>query len=109
VKDLNFGWVDEYANLDRIAEPDLIEPKGYVFVGGSRTRLSMASMPSHSEIKDFSERLGELVDMSVLKEKPDSRVTLLGTPGIETNVKLLYASEKPKMCACRKIVTSSDL
>ena len=26
VKDLNFGWVDDYARLDSIARPDLIEP-----------------------------------------------------------------------------------
>jgi len=90
VKDLNFGWIDEYAELDRIADPDLIEPKGYVFVGGSRTRLSMAHMPSHAEILDFSERLGERMGMSVLKDKPDSRVTLLGDPNIETDVKKVY-------------------
>jgi len=93
VKNLNFGWVDEYAELDRIADPDLIEPKGYVFVGGSRTRLSMAHMPSHSEIIDFSERLAEKLNMSVLKEKPDSRVTLLGSPDIETDVKRVHLIE----------------
>ena len=92
VKDLNFGWVGEYAKLDNLADPDLIEPKGYVFVGGSRTRLSMANMPSHSEIVEFSERLGEITGMSILKEKPDSRVTLLGSPGTETDVKKIYGS-----------------
>jgi tRNA wybutosine-synthesizing protein 1 len=90
VKDLNFGWVDEYARLDSIADPDLIEPKGYVFVGGSRTRLSMTNMPSHPEIVDFSEQLGNRVGMEILKEKKDSRVTLLGIPGIEMNVRKLY-------------------
>jgi tRNA wybutosine-synthesizing protein 1 len=90
VKELNLGWVDEYARLDNIADPDLIEPKGYVFVGGSRTRLSMANMPSHSEILDFSEQLSLKVGVSVLKEKPDSRVTLLGKPGTETDVVKLY-------------------
>jgi tRNA wybutosine-synthesizing protein 1 len=92
VKGLNLGWVKEYAKLDMIAEPDLIEPKGYVFVGGSRTRpaMSMANMPSHQEIYDFSEQLASMVNMSVLKEKPDSRVTLLGAPGTETDVRKLY-------------------
>ncbi|MCL2143709.1 MAG: 4-demethylwyosine synthase TYW1, partial [Methanomassiliicoccaceae archaeon] len=61
VKGMNFGWIDEYAGLDRIAGPDLIEPKGYVFVGGSRERLSADNMPSHPEIMDFSERLAEAV------------------------------------------------
>lgn len=41
VKGINFGWVNSYASLDRIADPDMVEPKGYVFVGGSRSRLSM--------------------------------------------------------------------
>ena len=109
VKDLNFGWVDEYAKLDRVADPDLIEPKGYVFVGGSRTRLSMANMPSHPEVLDFSERLGERTGMEILKDKPDSRVTLLGRPGTETDVRKLYASEKPRICGCRRPVTPSDM
>jgi tRNA wybutosine-synthesizing protein 1 len=104
VKDLNFGWVDEYAKLDNIASPDLIEPKGYVFVGGSRTRLSMANMPSHSEISDFSERLAEKTGMTVLKEKPDIRVTLLGVPGTETNIWKIY-NETPRLCACRRPIT----
>jgi tRNA wybutosine-synthesizing protein 1 len=92
VKGLNLCRLDDYAELDRIADPDLIEPKGYVFVGGSRTRppMSMANMPSHEEIIDFSEQLGAKVGMSVLKEKPDSRVTLLGIPGTETDVKKIY-------------------
>ena len=90
VKDLNLGWADEYARLDRIADPDLIEPKGYVFVGGSRTRLSMTNMPSHDEVIQFSEQLCERLGLSILKEKSDSRVTLLGVPGIETNVRELY-------------------
>jgi len=90
VKDLNFGWVDEYAKLDAKADPDLIEPKGYVFVGGSRTRLSMTNMPSHSEILEFSEDLGNRVGMTVLKEKSDSRVALLGKEGTETDIRKVW-------------------
>ena len=90
VKDMNLGWVNEYAKLDSMADPDLVEPKGYVFVGGSRTRLSMANMPSHEEIRSFSEELGQMLGFSILKEKPDSRVTLLGKEGTETNAKELY-------------------
>jgi tRNA wybutosine-synthesizing protein 1 len=78
VKDLNFGWVDEYGKLDKKADPDLIEPKGYVFVGASRQRLSLSSMPSFEEIKDFSSQLGGITGMSIIRERPDSRVLLLG-------------------------------
>lgn len=90
VNDLNFGWLDEYYKLDRIADPLLIEPKGYVFVGGSRQRLSLNSMPSFDDIKDFSKRLGELMGMEIINERPDSKVLLLGSKGIETNVRKIY-------------------
>ena len=90
VKDLNFGWVDDYARLDSIARPDMIEPKGYVFVGGSRMRLSMDNMHSFDERRQFSQELGSKVGMEIIKEKADSRVVLLGTPGMETNVRKIH-------------------
>ena len=31
VKNENMGWIDDYASLDRRADPFLVEPKGYVF------------------------------------------------------------------------------
>ena len=95
VKDLNFGWVDEYAELDRKGDPDLVEPKGYVFVGGSRQRLSMSNMPSFTEIKEFAKELGPKIGKEIIKEKEDSRVVLLGTPGMETDVrKINYGSQE---------------
>jgi wyosine biosynthesis protein TYW1 len=87
VKDLNFGWVKDYAKLDTIADPDLIEPKGYVFVGASRQRLSLESMPSFDEIKDFSMQLGSEIGMDIIKEREDSRVLLLGPSGMDTDVR----------------------
>ena len=94
VKDVNFGWIDDYAALDRIADPDLIEPKGYVFVGGSRQRLSMSCMPSFDEIRDFSRSLGERVGMEIIKERADSRVVLLGHQGEETDVRRIYGMDE---------------
>jgi tRNA wybutosine-synthesizing protein 1 len=90
VKDLNYGWIDDYAKLDKIGDPVLIEPKGYVFVGGSRERLHITNMPSFEEIKEFSRALGDRVGMSLIKERADSRVVLLGPEGIETDVRELY-------------------
>ena len=78
VKGWNLGWEDEYAALDRIAEPMFIEPKGYVFVGDSRRRMTMENMPSHLEVREFSRRLAEKLSMDVLKEREDSRVVLVG-------------------------------
>ena len=87
VKDLNFGWVDEYGKLDNKADPDLIEPKGYVFVGASRQKLSLTSMPSFEEIRDFSSRLGDIVGMSIIRERPDSRVLLMAREDFDTDVR----------------------
>ena len=94
VKDANFGWVDDYARLDRIADPDLVEPKGYVFVGSSRNRLSISCMPSFAEIRDFSQQLGSKIGMEIIKEREDSRVVLLGQPGQETDVRKIYGLDK---------------
>lgn len=91
VDGLNMHDVEGYSKLDKRGDPDLIEPKGYVFVGGSRQRLSMANMPSFDKVREFSSELGELMGMEILKEKADSRVILLGTPGIDTDVRRINA------------------
>ena len=53
-------------------------------------RLHNSNMPSFQEIKEFSEQLGKLTGKEIIKEKEDSRVALLGQPGMETNVMKLY-------------------
>jgi len=84
VKDWNLGWEDEYAAIDQRADPLFVEPKAYVFVGGSRGRLSLDNMPSHQNIIEFSNRLGSRLGLEILKEKKDSRVVLLGKSGTRT-------------------------
>ena len=79
--------LDEYARLDNIAQPELIEPKGYVFVGGSRQRLSMDCMPSFKEIVEFADQLGPEVGMELIRQREDSRVVLLGHQGQELDVR----------------------
>jgi tRNA wybutosine-synthesizing protein 1 len=74
----NLGHEEAYAKLDEKAEPMFIEPKGFVFVGGARQRMSMENMPSHEKIKGFGEKLGSLLGYKILKEREDSRVVLLG-------------------------------
>jgi tRNA wybutosine-synthesizing protein 1 len=86
VKEWNIGWEDEYAKLDSIADPTFIEPKGYVFVGDSRRRMSMSNMPSHAEIREFSAKLGERLGMNILKERKDSRVLVLGEDKSELKI-----------------------
>ena len=77
------GWnmdekfIKEYAKLDKKANPLFIEPKGYVFVGYSRKRMNISNMPSHKNVKDFSNKLNKELGYNLLMEKSDSRVVLL--------------------------------
>jgi tRNA wybutosine-synthesizing protein 1 len=88
VKDWNMGWEEDYARLDELADPIFIEPKGYVFVGDSRTRMTMDNMPSHAAIREFSERLAKRLSLELLGEREDSRVVLIG----EKNAKMRIRS-----------------
>lgn len=83
----NLGWEDEYAKLDRIADPVFIEPKGYVFVGDSRTRMNVTNMPSHESVREFSLRLSERVSLDLVGERADSRVVLLGKKNAKLRVR----------------------
>ena len=86
VQELNLGWEEEYAKLDMIADPTFIEPKGFVFVGDSRKRMSIDNMPSHARVTEFGLKLAGLLGIELLKEKPDSRVVLLGDKGQRTEL-----------------------
>ena len=88
VQGLNMNGVDGYAALDRIAEPTFVEPKGFVFVGDARKRLTIDNMPSHERVADFGRELGALLGLELLKEKRDSRVVLLGRQGARTDLGL---------------------
>ncbi|MHB8352102.1 MAG: 4-demethylwyosine synthase TYW1 [Thermoplasmata archaeon] len=81
VRGWNLGWVDQYAGLDLLARPDFIEPKGYVYMGKSRQRLSADHVPTHAEIGRFARTLAERIDYRVLDESPESKVFLLGKEG----------------------------
>ena len=78
VEGWNLGYEEQYAKLIEKAEPWFVEPKGYVYVGYSRERLTMENMPSHDEIKKFASRLAELTGYEIEDERADSRVVLLG-------------------------------
>ncbi len=83
----NLGWEDEYAELDRLADPTFVEPKGYVFVGDSRTRMTVGNMPSHASVREFSARLSKRLSLDVLGEREDSRIVLLGRKGAKLRVR----------------------
>jgi tRNA wybutosine-synthesizing protein 1 len=77
VKGFNMLQVRGYSNLIQAAEPDFVEVKAYMFLGGSRRRLSLENMPSFDDVKRFSEELSEKLGYDVKDEKRDSRVVLL--------------------------------
>lgn len=86
VKNWNLGYEKEYAKLDEKANPWFIEAKGYMFLGYSRQRMSIANMPSHEEIKYFAEKLADLTGYDIEAEREDSRAILLGK-GKERRIK----------------------
>ncbi len=77
LKGWNMEQIDEYARLDLKADPHFIEPKGYVYVGYSRERVTKDSMPSHEDIRNFSRKLSDLTGYYFSDEREDSRVVLL--------------------------------
>ncbi|MGC8608317.1 MAG: 4-demethylwyosine synthase TYW1 [Thermoplasmata archaeon] len=77
VKNVNMPYLDEYSLLDRKADPDFIESKGYVHVGSSISRLSEENMPSHEDILEFSRSLGKLLGYEFTADRVESRVALI--------------------------------
>ncbi len=87
VEGWNMGREEEYANLVRKAEPNFIEPKGFVFVGPSRQRMKIDNMPSHQKVKEFSSKFAGLTGYDILTERPESRVVLLGDGKTDNKIK----------------------
>jgi len=77
VRDLNMIEPEKYARLIEKALPNFVECKAFMSVGFSRQRLPYSSMPSHKEIKEFSEKLANSLGYKIADEKKDSRVVLL--------------------------------
>ncbi len=78
IKGMNMSHEKEYAELVKIANPEFIEVKAYMFVGASRERLKMENMPRHEEVREFAKRiLAYLPDYELVSEHRPSRVVLL--------------------------------
>jgi tRNA wybutosine-synthesizing protein 1 len=73
----NMHKISEYARILDSAQPDFIECKAYMHVGGSMQRLSRENMPSMKEIRDFAEKLASESEYRVSNEDSVSRVVLL--------------------------------
>ncbi len=77
------GHIEQYAALDRRADCDFVESKGYVFVGYSRERMTIDNMPRHEDVMAFTEKLAPMIGYDFVSDKRDSRVTLCVKPGVE--------------------------
>ncbi len=79
VKDWNMDekYIKEYSKLNKKASSLFIEPKGYVFVGYSRKRMTISNMPTHEEVFNFGKKLAETIGYNLEMQKPDSKVVLL--------------------------------
>ncbi len=77
VKGLNIRDPKGYAKLISAAEPDFVEVKAFMYVGGSRLRLTMDNMPTHDEVRAFAREIAKELSYKVKDEKTESRVVLL--------------------------------
>jgi tRNA wybutosine-synthesizing protein 1 len=77
VRGYNLEHPEKFAELVIKANPDYVEPKGYVHVGYSRKRLRREDMPSFEEVHEFANILGEKINYSIKDYSKDSKVVLL--------------------------------
>jgi tRNA wybutosine-synthesizing protein 1 len=69
--------VEGFAKIIDIMQPTYIEPKAYMYVGASMNRLSKNNMPSHEEVRRFSEKLSKATGYPIRSESKASRIVLL--------------------------------
>jgi tRNA wybutosine-synthesizing protein 1 len=77
VRHVNLVDAEQYVNLIQKAEPTYIEPKGFVYVGASRQRLTYENMPTHGEIRHFGHQISTHTGYNIIDESVPSRVLLL--------------------------------
>ncbi len=89
VKDLNMkeGYIKEYAELVKKANPMFVEIKGFMSVGFSRERIGYDKMPTYKEIEEFSKKLAEETGFKILGSHEFSRVFVLGKNKKELKIK----------------------
>lgn len=77
IKYLNMTRAEKYAELIKIAQPDFVEVKAYMFVGASTQRLTIENMPRHEEVKTFAKAIIKHCNYKITDEQIASRVVLL--------------------------------
>ena len=80
VRDLNFCCPEEYSELIKKAQPDYVEVKSFVFVGGARNPkrgLKLGDMLRIKEIEEFTKQLEKSTKYKYVDKHEPSRVALL--------------------------------
>lgn len=77
INGMNMVEADKWAELIEKANPKFVEVKAYMFVGASRQRMTLANMPYHRDIIEFSKKIEENSKYKIIDEKQESRVTLM--------------------------------
>lgn len=77
VRGYNLEHPEKFAALVERANPDYVEPKGYMHVGYSRKRLERSHMPTFEEVYEFARVLGSEVSYKIKDYAKDSKVVLL--------------------------------
>lgn len=66
-----------FAKLIERANPHYVEVKAYMYLGGSKSRLTRDNMPLHGEVREYAKKLAEITGYKLLSESIPSRVVLL--------------------------------
>ncbi|MCD6515348.1 MAG: 4-demethylwyosine synthase TYW1 [Candidatus Asgardarchaeum sp.] len=80
IKDYNMAdeHLKGYSELIKMANPDFVEVKAYMYLGMSTQRLKYENMPTHEEVKEYALKLLEyLPEFEYASEHPPSRIVLL--------------------------------
>lgn len=88
VKGINDKDLEGYASIIHKGNPDLVEVKGYMWLGASRERLKIENMPLHEDIVKFTNELAKyLPEYEIVTDHVPSRVVLLAKKKFKKNGK----------------------
>jgi len=76
-KGLNMIKPEKYAKLILKADPNFLEIKGYMWVGGSQMTMKKSAMPFMDEIRKFAQKISDETSYRIKDENTASKVVLL--------------------------------
>lgn len=76
-KHLNMHSPEKYAKIIDECQPEFVECKGYMAVGGARDKMGMDAMPWHEEVRKFAKEIEKHCSYKIVNEKINSCVVLL--------------------------------